>query len=272
MPTLPAEFASIILAFCPLFSGRVWKCAHVLLIGAILAPGKRTVTSALRVMGLGDEQHFQNYHRVLNRAAWDCRHASLILLRLLLDTFVPRGPLVLGLDDTIERRWGGKIQGRGIYRDPVRSSDSHFVKTSGLRWLSLMLLADSLGRTCVGFAVSDSAGAIRTLLATTEAQAQTPHRLGPPTAASGTAMVSYSRGGGLSLASLACAWMHACFGLQRRARKRPSAVPRALQRDCKQKKSWIKVTSISIARDPSASRTYRKGTHRRTEQARIHRP
>ena len=142
MPTLPPELASILLAFCPLFSCRVWKSAHVLFIGAILAPGKRTVSSALRVMGLGDEQHFQNYHRVLNRAAWNCRKASLILSRMLVAAFAPEGPLVLGLDDTIERRWGGKIEARGIYRDPVRSSDSHFVKTSGLRWLSLMLLAD----------------------------------------------------------------------------------------------------------------------------------
>ncbi len=142
MPTLPAELASILLAFSPLFSCRVWKRAQVLLLGAILAPGKRTVSSALRVMGLSEEQHFQNYHRVLNRAIWSCRKASLILVRMLVATFAPRGPLVLGLDDTIERRWGGKIQARGIYRDPVRSSDSHFVKTSGLRWLSLMLLAD----------------------------------------------------------------------------------------------------------------------------------
>src|SRR4030095_151804 len=104
--------------------------------------GKRTVTSALRVMGLSEESQFQNYHRVLNRAVWSCRHAGLILLRMLLATFVPTGPLVLGLDDTIERRWGAKIRARGIYRDPVRSSDSHFVKTSGLRWLSLMLLSD----------------------------------------------------------------------------------------------------------------------------------
>jgi DDE superfamily endonuclease len=142
MPTLPTELASILLAFCPLFSCRVWKRAHVLLIGAILAPGKRTVSSALRVMGLGDEQRFQNYHRVLNRAAWSCHKASLILMRMLLAAFAPDGPLVLGLDDTIERRWGGKIEARGIYRDPVRSSDSHFVKTSGLRWLGLMLLAE----------------------------------------------------------------------------------------------------------------------------------
>ena len=141
MLTLPSEFASTILAFAPLFFNRTWRYAQTLLVGALLAPGKRTVTSVLRVMGLSAERHFQNYHRVLNRAVWSCHHASLILLRLLLATFAPRGPLVLGLDDTIERRWGAKIRARGIYRDPVRSSDSHFVKTSGLRWLSLMLLA-----------------------------------------------------------------------------------------------------------------------------------
>ncbi|MGG6265271.1 hypothetical protein ACQ4M3_13675 [Leptolyngbya sp. AN03gr2] len=54
--------------------------------------------------------------------------------------FAPAGVLVLGIDDTIERRWGQRIAARGIYRDPVRSSRSHMVKASGLRWLSLMLL------------------------------------------------------------------------------------------------------------------------------------
>ena len=142
MPTLPADLVSVLLAFQPLFSLRVWQYANVLLLGAILSPGTRTVSSALRVMGLSTQRNFQNYHRVLNRAVWSGRHASLILLRMLLATFAPHGPLVLGLDDTIERRWGAQIRARGIYRDPVRSSDSHFVKTSGLRWLSLMLLVD----------------------------------------------------------------------------------------------------------------------------------
>src|SRR5450631_4409107 len=192
MPTLPPELASILLAFCPLFSCRVWKSAHVLFIGAILAPGKRTVSSALRVMGLGDEQHFQNYHRVLNRAAWSCRKASLILVRMLVAAFAPEGPLVLGLDDTIERRWGGKIEARGIYRDPVRSSDSHFVKTSGLRWLSLMLLAD------IPWAARVWALPFLTVLAPSE----TPHRLGPPNRAPGTAVVSYPHSGGGSRRSL----------------------------------------------------------------------
>ncbi len=141
MLTLPSEFTAIILAFAPLFFNGVWRSAHILLIGAILSPGKRTVTSALRVMGLSGERRFQIYHRVLNRAVWSCRQASHILLRMLVAAFAPTGPLVLVLDDTIERRWGPQISARGIYRDAVRSSDSHFVKTSGLRWLSLMLLA-----------------------------------------------------------------------------------------------------------------------------------
>ena len=112
----------------------------MLLTGAILTPGRRTVTAALRVMGRDGERHFQNYRRVLHRARGSARAAGRILLQLLVSTFAPDGPLVFGLDDTIERRWGPKIRARGIDRDPVRSSRGHFVEASGLRWLSLMLL------------------------------------------------------------------------------------------------------------------------------------
>ena len=140
MPTLPLELTSLIVGFAPLFSKPVFKHVQVLIAGAILAPGKRTVTAALRVMGRSDEQHFENYHRVLSRACWSSLAASRILLTLLVAAFAPAGVLVMGLDDTIERRRGEQIKARGIYRDPVRSSRSHFVKASGLRWLSLMLL------------------------------------------------------------------------------------------------------------------------------------
>ena len=139
MLTLPSELTSLIVGFAPLFSKPVWKHVQVLLIGAILAPGKRTVTSALRVMGLSHERRFQTYHRVLNRAVWSSLQASRILLSWLVATFAPSGALVFALDDTIERRRGARIKALGIYRDPVRSSHSHFVKASGLRWLSLML-------------------------------------------------------------------------------------------------------------------------------------
>src|SRR5215207_254733 len=128
MLRLPARFAAVILCFAPLFLQRSWRHAEVLLVGAILSPGRRTVTSILRIAGLGRERRFANYHRVLNRAAWSGRAAARVLLGLLLDAFAPRGPVILGLDDTIERRRGRRISAKGIYRDPVRSSKGHFVK------------------------------------------------------------------------------------------------------------------------------------------------
>src|SRR3954449_2462141 len=140
MLRLPARFAAVILCFAPLFRQLTWRHAQVLLVGAILVPGQRTVTGILRISGLCWERRFVNYHRVLNRAAWSGRAAARVLLGLLLDAFLPAGPVLLGLDDTIERRRGKRISAKGIYRDPVRSSRGHFVKASGLRWLSLMLL------------------------------------------------------------------------------------------------------------------------------------
>jgi hypothetical protein len=102
------------------------------------------VSTTLRSVGLGQVAHFQNYHWVLSRAVWSCLQASRILLGLLVTTFVPEGPLVLGIDETIERRRGAKIAAEGIYRDPVRSSRSHFVKVNGLRWIAVMLLVPIL--------------------------------------------------------------------------------------------------------------------------------
>jgi hypothetical protein len=113
----------------------------ILVAGAILAPGRRTVTSALSIMGLREIATFTTFHRVLNRNRWAPRDLARRLLHQLVETFVPTGPVVLAIDETIERRWGARIKARGIYRDPVRSSHGHFVKASGLRWISLMLLA-----------------------------------------------------------------------------------------------------------------------------------
>jgi hypothetical protein len=141
MPSLPPEMIVVLAPFAQLFSDRVWVHAQVLVLGALLTPGKRTVSSCLRVMGLAWEEHFTNYHRVLNRATWSALQASRILLGLLVQVMVPSGAtIVLGADDTIERRSGREIKAKGCYRDAVRSSRKHVVKCFGLKWVSLMLL------------------------------------------------------------------------------------------------------------------------------------
>jgi hypothetical protein len=136
----PAILAQWMAPFAAFFTRPTWHNLLVLIAGAILAPGRRTVTSALSVMGLRESPTFSNFHRVLNRNRWPPRALAQRLLGVLVAAFVPDGPVVIGLDETIERRWGAKIKARGIYRDPVRSSRGHFVKASGLRWVCAMLL------------------------------------------------------------------------------------------------------------------------------------
>jgi hypothetical protein len=138
---LPSRFLDRLAGLADLFTRPTWSHVPVLLAGAVLAPGRRTVTAALRILGRDQDSDFCTFHRILNRAAWSSRAVAGQLLALLIKTFVPAaGPIVIGIDDTIERRWGPKISARGIYRDPLRSSKGHFVKASGLRWLSAMLL------------------------------------------------------------------------------------------------------------------------------------
>jgi DDE superfamily endonuclease len=139
-PLIPPILVTWLSVFRPCFTTPVWNRVLVLVTGAVLAPGKRTVTQVLRVMGLANESGFRRYHDVLARARWNARALARRLLLHLIEQLWPDGEVVIGLDDTIERRWGAKIKARGIYRDPVRSSKGHFVKTSGLRWLSLMVI------------------------------------------------------------------------------------------------------------------------------------
>lgn len=143
MRALPEEIVDLMTPFAPVFTKPTWHKARELWCGAILAPGKRTVTSVLRVLGRADRAGFSKYHHVLNRASWSARETSGILLGLLVARLGSRdGPLIMAIDETIERRRGKRISGKGIYRDGVRSSASHFVKAMGLRWIVIQLLCD----------------------------------------------------------------------------------------------------------------------------------
>jgi DDE superfamily endonuclease len=137
---LPTEILAILAHFAPLLSHRVWPHAHTLLLGAILVNGRRTVASALRIMGLAQEPHYTNYHRVLNRAAWSALAAARILLGLIVAVLPHDAPIILAADDTIERRNGRLIAAKGCYRDPVRSSQKHTVLCFGLKWVAMTVL------------------------------------------------------------------------------------------------------------------------------------
>jgi hypothetical protein len=142
MITHPPEFSELISTFVPKFSKKVFEHVGQLLLGTMLTNGKRTVCAVLRTVGLSGERNWHKYHRVLSRAKWSALQCSQVLLQLLLQRLLPgEKELVFVIDETLERRWGPRIRARGIYRDAVRSSQSHFVKCSGLRWMCLMLLA-----------------------------------------------------------------------------------------------------------------------------------
>ena len=116
LASLPFTITIVIGALAPLFSKPVFALAKLVLVGAMLAPGKRTVTAVLRVMGKSADAHFQNYHRVLNRAQWSSLEAGRILLDLLLEVFVPEGPVGMGIDETLERRRGERLLRKGLPR------------------------------------------------------------------------------------------------------------------------------------------------------------
>lgn len=139
MDSLSRNILSVLLPFSVLFSKPSWKKALTLLLGTLLCTGRRTVCSALRATGLSDEAGFSKFHHLLNRAQWSSLRAAKILFFMLL-TLLPAGcPIVLFIDETLERRRGAKIKAKGYYRDAVRSSKSQLVKASGLKWLVMAL-------------------------------------------------------------------------------------------------------------------------------------
>ena len=130
MLAVPESLAALLCAFALACTRPTFEQVQVLVTGALLTCGRRTVTAALRTVGLGRERHFTTYHRVLNRAVWSPLQLSRILLHLLVTAFlVPGAPLVLLIDGTLERRWGPKIALKGRSHDAVRSQSGHVVTT-----------------------------------------------------------------------------------------------------------------------------------------------
>ncbi len=137
---LTTEILSVLAVFASEFSRPTWKNIQVLLIGAILCRGPRRVSNVLRVMGLASIRNFSKYHRVLSRAEWNGLTLAKILLGLLVKLLPDSCPILIAVDETLERRRGKKIKAKGLYRDAVRSSQSHVVTSFGLKWECMMLI------------------------------------------------------------------------------------------------------------------------------------
>jgi DDE superfamily endonuclease len=144
MPNLPADTVLLLSHCAPLRSRRTWRRVPLLVVGALLAPGRRMISAALRAAGLAHLPTVQTSHRLLHRDPWSSLNASRILLCVLIATCAAdNGPLVLGVDETFERRRGKQSAAAGSYRAPVRfshSSHGHFVNVNGLPWVCLRLL------------------------------------------------------------------------------------------------------------------------------------
>jgi DDE superfamily endonuclease len=139
--TLSRPLLHILSPFRPAFTRPTWRNMLVLVEGALLARGRRTVTAALRVMGLSEDIHFNVFHHTLSRARWSALQISRLLLLLLVQTFVPSNAVVeMVVDETLERRWGPHIRKCAYYHDPVRSSQKYRKISRGLKWLCLMLI------------------------------------------------------------------------------------------------------------------------------------
>jgi len=137
---LTEEIVSVLSHFSCLFTYPTWKNIQTLFTGAILCRGPRQITKILRSLGLSQEKNFSRYHNVLSRAKWNGLTASKILFGLLL-SFLPKDfPILIVVDETLERRRGKKIKAKGMYRDAVRSSQSNIVKSMGLSWQCMTLI------------------------------------------------------------------------------------------------------------------------------------
>jgi len=137
---LPPRFVAGVAPFLATFSRRTRSTTAALAVGAVLAVGPRTVTNCLRALGLAEHPSFTAFHRVLNRNTWSGLALARTLLRMVVTTFVPSGPVIIGVDHTLERRRGPRIGPAGRFYDASLRADMPNPTSRGLRWLSAMVL------------------------------------------------------------------------------------------------------------------------------------
>ena len=140
MLVIPDFAQPVLSSFAPVFYHPTYQRFLVLTIATVLTTGRRTISNLLRTAGELAHGHPSSYHRVLSRRRWSSPELARILIRFILDHWVPEGPVSLAGDDTVDEHRGARVYGKGCHRDPVRSTHSYTAYRWGHKWVVLTIL------------------------------------------------------------------------------------------------------------------------------------
>jgi len=140
MLVIPDFAQPVLSSFAPVFYHPTYQRFLILLVAAILTTGRRTVANLLRTAGVLAHGDPSSYHRVLSRRRRSSPELARILIRSILDRWVPDGPVRLAGDDTGDEHRGARAHGKGCHRDPVRSAHSYTAYRWGHKWVVLTIL------------------------------------------------------------------------------------------------------------------------------------
>jgi DDE superfamily endonuclease len=140
MTILPAEAIALLDCFAPVFTHPTFRRSLVLLAGAILTPGRRTVANLLRTAGAFAPGHISSYRRVLSQGRWSMVQLGCVLARQVVALLPDDVSIVLVGDDTVVAHPGPHVYGKARHRDPVRSSHAFTAWRYGHKWVVLSVL------------------------------------------------------------------------------------------------------------------------------------
>lgn len=131
---LPTEWQALVLGMASFLHGRLaWRLA-LLLLGALFAKGRRTVTSWLRAAGI--RRTFASFYYFLAALGRQTALPAAHLLQCAVLRLAPTGPLLFALDDSPTQRYGPHVQGAGIHHNPTPGpTDQKFLY--GHVWVTL---------------------------------------------------------------------------------------------------------------------------------------
>lgn len=140
MNFIPLVAQPLLLGFAAAFTEPTFERWLLLLVAALLTPGRHTISNLLRTLSPVASGHPSSYHRVFSHRRWSLWGLGRALARFILEHWVPEGPVYVAGDDTVDEHPGRKVFGKGRHRDPVRSSHSFTAYRWGHKWMVLSIL------------------------------------------------------------------------------------------------------------------------------------